>query len=66
LVISNYSVGMEELFGDSVVFVRDGVLPSLAGHEEKRNKALTNTLAYHTYTKRFHQVLRSSDIRHLS
>lgn len=56
-VISNYSRGMEKLFGDNVLFV-DGEKPiSLENIEKKRENCLYEVLRHHTYGIRFRQML---------
>lgn len=61
LVISNYSQGVDEMFGDLVVFAdRDPArLNSLTESDISalREKALTLVLKEHTYTNRWHQIL---------
>ncbi|KQU68199.1 glycosyltransferase [Phycicoccus sp. Root101] len=61
LVLSNYSAGMQEMFGDTVVFVdRDPErLRKLSSHEvdELRERALKQVLERHTYAHRARQVL---------
>lgn len=66
LVLSNHSVGVEEMFKDLVVFVdRDPwVLDDLADHERAamRRRALLEVLARHTYADRFDQIVREMGI----
>jgi len=56
LVLSNYSEGMYELFGDNVIFANEGNI-NLSFCEEKRNNNLYNVLKSHTYSQRFKQIL---------
>lgn len=56
LVLSNYSVGMENLCGDNVIFVDKGKF-NLLDSEEKRINGLYDVLKYHTYSQRFKQIL---------
>ncbi len=66
LCLSNHSVGMERMFGDTVVFLdRDpGALAKLLPGEidDMRARALNNVLANHTYKERFKTILRAVDI----
>ncbi len=61
LVVSNYSRGVEQMFGDLVVFAdrdpqRLGSLDS-AGINHMRQQALHKVLAEHTYTQRWRYML---------
>ena len=57
LVISNYSKGLEQLFGDNIVFT-DGTTPlALSDIEKKREQCLYAVLNHHTYRHRFEQIL---------
>ncbi|MFZ0407733.1 MAG: glycosyltransferase, partial [Cyanobium sp.] len=62
LVVSNYSQGVDELFGDMVVFHdRDPeMLKSLTEHEvdSMRHKALNEVLEKHTYKQRWRSILK--------
>ncbi len=62
LVVSNYSKGMEELFGDRIVFIDGTHEIVIEQEEEKREKALYNVLAHHTYKQRFHQILKDINL----
>lgn len=57
LVLSNYSKGVEELFGDNVVFVDGRKKISLENIDAKRICCLYEVLKYHTYGMRFQQIL---------
>ncbi|MBZ9610357.1 CgeB family protein [Rheinheimera maricola] len=62
LVISNYSRGVEQMFGELVVFAdrepkRLGSLDS-ASINKMRQQALHKVLTEHTYTQRWHYMLR--------
>lgn len=69
LVLSNYSRGMHEMFGESVVFLdRDpDRLKSLtvAEVDAMRETALNKVLRDHTYLERWRQVLTDCGIAHL-
>jgi len=56
LVLSNYSEGVDNLFGDDVVFVDKDKI-DLSGSEEKRINSFYNVLENHTYSNRFKQIL---------
>ena len=56
LVLSNYSKGMDELFGDNVIFINNENI-NLSKYEEKRANNLYNVLKNHTYLQRFKQIL---------
>ncbi|MDP5189000.1 CgeB family protein, partial [Rheinheimera baltica] len=62
LVISNYSRGVEQMFGDLVVFAdrNPARLASLdlASINQLRQQAMTNVLAQHTYAKRWRYMLQ--------
>ena len=62
LVISNYSRGMEELFGDNVIFTDGSRDIDLTDSEAKRDACLREVLSQHTYEKRFEQVVRECGI----
>lgn len=64
LVLSNYSKGMDELFGDNVVFV-DKTKLNLSDSEEKREINLYNVLDNHTYSKRFEQILNAINFEYI-
>lgn len=58
LVLSNYSRGMERLFGEDVLFV-DGEKPiSMENTEQKREDCLYHVLRHHTYENRWRRVLQ--------
>ena len=67
LVLSNHSVGMEELFGDDVVFCdRDpGRLASLSRDEIDgiRERNLQRVLSEHTYRHRWEEILTAIGFR---
>jgi hypothetical protein len=56
LVLTNYSKGVDLLFGENVVVVDDQVL-HIANEDEKREAALYEVLSRHTYKNRFEQLL---------
>ncbi|KAF5083925.1 Trans-aconitate 2-methyltransferase [anaerobic digester metagenome] len=56
LVLSNYSQGMDDLFGDNIIFVNKEKI-NLFFSEKKRNTNLCNVLRNHTYLQRFKQIL---------
>lgn len=62
LVISNYSKGMEELFGKDVEFTDGKSEIKLGDSDRKREHCLYNVLRYHTYKQRFKQILTDSNI----
>jgi len=65
LVISNYSQGLEYLFGANIIFT-DGTNPiDLSQHESKRDYCLYTVLQHHTYKHRFEQILRDVGISYL-
>ncbi len=64
LVISNYSEGMEELFGDNIIFIDREEL-DLSNFELKRSKNLYEVLRYHTYARRFKQILDAINYEYL-
>ncbi len=64
LVLSNYSEGMQKLFGDKVVFVDGEKKIDLTDSKTKRAAALEEVLSQHTYQKRFEQILRDCGIRY--
>jgi len=58
LVLSNYSKGMQDLFGDDVIFLQGGDEKlDLSSTEESRLNNLYNVLKNHTYSVRFKQLL---------
>jgi len=62
LVVSNYSVGLTKMFGESIVFA-DGTVPlNLSEANTKREKCLYDVLFHHTYQHRFEQILRDIDM----
>jgi hypothetical protein len=65
LVLSNYSVGLDNLFGDNVVFIGKDKI-DLTNSEEKRINNLNNVLKNHTYTNRFKQILDTINYEYLS
>src|SRR5699024_8827473 len=66
LVISNYSRGVENFFGDSVIFLdlNPHALDSLNSSEidQLREKNLTRVLKEHTYEHRFEKILEVSGV----
>ncbi|WP_296250144.1 glycosyltransferase [uncultured Stenotrophomonas sp.] len=66
LCVSNYSVGIERIFGDAVVFLdRDpAALARLTSEEidEKRARGLHQVLREHTYKERFKTILSAADV----
>jgi hypothetical protein len=68
LVISNYSKGVEDMFGDLVVFPdrEPERLRSLSETEinELREQALTLVLREHTYSKRWFSILKTIGIKY--
>lgn len=64
LVISNYSEGMEELFGDNIIFIDREEL-DLSNFELKRSNNLYEVLRYHTYSRRFKQILDAINYEYL-
>lgn len=65
LVLSNYSKGMEELFGNNVIFINGEENIDLSGADEKRINCLYNVLKYHTYSNRFSQILNEAGIDYI-
>ncbi len=59
LVISNYSKGMERLFGDNVYFIDKNKNFEINDIEKKCHNALYDVLKNHTYETRFRQILDS-------
>lgn len=57
LVLSNYSKGMESLFGENVVFLDGSLPPDLNNEAKKREYCLYEVLKNHTYRMRFRQIL---------
>ena len=64
LVLSNYSKGIDNLFGDNVVFIGNDKI-DLSNSEEKRINNLYNVLKNHTYYNRFKQILDSINYEYL-
>ncbi|MEJ1121096.1 glycosyltransferase [Phyllobacterium sp. CCNWLW109] len=68
LVLSNYSVGMEKMFGDCVIFLdrEPERLSSLssADIDRLREKALTLVLGKHTYKHRWEYILSKAGIQY--
>ena len=62
LVLSNYSKGMETLFGDHVVFVDGSSKLELSDVEAKRAWCLNEVLTQHTYQRRFEQLIQDCGI----
>jgi methyltransferase, FkbM family len=57
LVLSNYSKGMQELFGEDVVFTNGEKEIDLKDADRKRMNCLYKVLKNHTYKERFRQIL---------
>ena len=68
LVLSNYSIGMDKLFGSNVIFLDKDAdrLKKLSQHEitEIREQNLNEVLKNHTYTKRFETILNVVGIQY--
>ena len=65
LVVSNYSKGLAQLFGDNVAFT-DGTSPlDLLETDKKREQCLYAVLHHHTYRHRFEQILKDIGIPYL-
>ena len=62
LVLSNYSNGMEELFGDNVIFIDDNSDLDINNSQQKRINCLYQVLSQHTYKNRFEQIIRTVGI----
>ncbi|MDL2246064.1 hypothetical protein LJB96_00445 [Methanobrevibacter sp. OttesenSCG-928-K11] len=57
-IISNYSLGMKEIFKNNIFIIEDDDFPILTEpYEEKRLNNLYNSLENHTYAKRWKQIL---------
>ena len=58
-IVTNYSLGVDEIFKDNVFFFdKSDELPDFnQDYEEKRMNNLYNVLENHTYTKRWKQIL---------
>lgn len=65
LLLSNYSNGMQELFGNNVLYVDKDKKINLHNHEEKRINNLYNVLKNHTYSQRFKQILNAINYEYL-
>lgn len=69
LVISNYSIGVDELFGKLVIFAdKDPNRLKNMSHqeiEEIREDALNLVLKEHTYKRRWEQILQYANIKYL-
>lgn len=67
-VVSNYSKGVEEFFGENVLFLdreTDGLLKLTSDKIiETRRENLNNVLANHTYENRFEKILQTVNIEH--
>ena len=64
MVISNYSKGMEELFRDNIIFIDREEL-ELSNFELKISNNLYEVLRYHTYERRFRQILDAINYEYL-
>lgn len=64
LVISNYSKGMERLFGDNVYFIEKDKNFEINDIERKCHNALYDVLKNHTYETRFRQILDNIDFKY--
>jgi hypothetical protein len=57
-IISNYSLGMKEIFKNNIFIIEDDDFPILTEpYEENRLNNLYNVLENHTYAKRWKQIL---------
>lgn len=65
LVLSNYSKGMTNLFGDNVIIVENDKELDLSDSEEKRINNLYSVLKNHTYHNRFKHILNSINFEYL-
>lgn len=65
-IITNYSLGVDEIFGDNVfVFDRDESLPNFNNsYDEKKLNNLYNVLENHTYKKRWQQILDTIEFKY--
>jgi len=61
-VLSNYSRGVERLFGDGVSFFDKEYKFTVENADSKRLKNLCYVLKHHTYKNRFEQILRTIGI----
>ena len=64
-VLSNYSKGVYDLFGDNVAFVSKDKI-DLSNSQKKQMNNLYNVLKNHTYTNRFKQILDTINYEYLS
>lgn len=64
LVLSNYSKGMQELFGEDVVFIDGEKEIDLKDSDKKRINCLYKVLKHHTYRERFCEILKKSGINY--
>lgn len=66
-ILTNYSLGVDEIFGDNVfVFDRSDELPDFnQDYQENRLNNLYNVLENHTYTKRWKQILDTIGFEYL-
>jgi len=64
LVLSNYSKGMSDLFGDDVIIIGKDEI-NLDNSEEKRINNLYNVLKNHTYSNRFKQLLNDINYEYI-
>lgn len=66
-VLSNYSVGLAQFFGDDVYFFgeqENGALPwDISTIEAARRRNLNKVLSSHTYKKRVEQIFRVAEIQ---
>ncbi len=63
-VLSNYSKGMFDLFGNNITFIGKDKL-DLSNSEEKRIHNLYNVLKNHTYSKRVEEILNSINYEYI-
>jgi FtsZ-binding cell division protein ZapB len=56
-IISNYSKGMKELFGDNIFIIEEEFPSFTEDYEYKRLNNLYNVLENHTYTNRWKRIL---------
>jgi len=64
LVLSNYSKGMYNLFGDNIVVISNEKI-DLKDANKKQRDNLYNVLKNHTYTNRFKQILDTINYEYL-
>lgn len=66
LVVSNYSVGVHEFFGNNVIYLDNNpaALSEISQYEKDRIRQhnLEDVLSYHTYAKRFATILEAAGV----